>query len=84
MYEKPEEQEQKPKEENPDENMKHVILLNMIKAQQQELLVQSALEHLNHPVDVKIIPANSESRDLVGEKGINAHLNIKTKLIKRL
>ena len=67
-----------------DENMKQVILLGMIKAQQQQLLVSSAMEHLNCPVTLKLVPRTTACRDLIKSRQVNPNVQISTKLITKL
>ena len=91
IYKKPPGEEKSPEkketaaaDESISENMKHIYLLSMIKEQQQKLLVQSALEHLNYPVVLKLRPRTKTARDSLQQKGLNPYIIINTKLIKRV
>jgi len=46
----------------------------MIKAQQQQLLVSSAMDYLNCPVVVKLLPIKRACKEFLDNKKVNPYL----------
>ena len=47
-------------------------------------MAQSALDHLNHEVDIKLKPRTTKAKTIAEKHSGNPYFRIKTKLIKRL